>query len=142
MKRLLLLVLILAMVSIPSWADEWDKQGVIFDMGTTASGNAISGCFRVPQSAKIDTVYLTESTGAVVSTSNYDVITMYLNGDANGTRTTSTSAITANTPATLTPTISNLSAGDVVQFRGSYAGTGTPTTDLAVTMSIFNTTSR
>ena len=31
-------------------------------------------------------------------------------------------------------------AGDVIQFRSTYAGTGTPTTDLAATIAAFDAT--
>lgn len=142
--RLFALVLFFSILFAPfAFAGEWDKNVILFNIGTTASGTAAnSGIVRIPQSAKIDTIYVTDRLGYAVDGSNYAVVTCYLNGSANGALTSSDTALVAMTPAALTPTISNLSAGDTLQFRLTKVGTGTTTADLSVSVGIYNTTSR
>lgn len=141
--RIVALVLFFSFLIAPfAFAAEWEKMIVPFALGTTDAGSATSSSiFRVPVQSKIESIYITSGTGAVANSSNYMVVTFYLNNAACGAFTSSSTALVANTPAAITPTGDKLAAGDTLQFKLTKVGTGTPTTDLGVTMTLFGSTS-
>ncbi len=142
MKRIIALVL-LALVITPSvFAAEWSKMIVPFTLGTTiAASETNSAVFRIPQAAKIESIYLTDRLGAASSTTDYLEVKFYLNDSAYGTFTSSGTTIVAVTPIAITPTASVLAAGDVVQFKLTKTGSGAITTDMGITMTIYGSTS-
>jgi len=143
MNRILLTIVLLAVLITPSYANEWDKMVIPFNLGDTGAATTTeSGIFRIPQSAKIDTIYVTDRSGFASSTTDYIQVVCYLNGSAYGTFTSSATPVVANTPLLLTPTAKLLVEGDVLQFRLVKQGSGQATTDMGVTVSYFNTTSR
>ena len=142
----LIAVMVVALISILTTfasANEWDKNVINFIIGTTlAASETVSDIVRIPQSAKIDKIYITDQAGVAKDATDTAIVTMYLNGSAYGNITSADAALVANTPLLLTPTAVNLVAGDIIQFRLTKGGSGKATAGMGVSVSYFNTTSR
>jgi len=142
----LIAVMVVALISILTpfaSANEWDKNVINFSIGTTlAASETVSDIVRIPQSAKIDKIYITDQAGVAKDATDTAIVTMYLNGSAYGNITSADAALVANTPLLLTPTAVNLVAGDIIQFRLTKGGAGKATAGMGVSVSCFNTTSR
>lgn len=148
MKRILLAIVLLSIAITPSFADEWEKIPLFFQLGDNtviAASATQTGIYRMPQAARIDTIYFTSASAVASDASNYMTLTFYRNNSAYGTITTNGAAaagvtLVATTPAALTPTARFLSAGDIVQFKLTKGGSGVAMTDMGVTMTVTNTT--
>lgn len=141
MKRFIIMAALMAMVAVGAFAEDnlLDKNVMTFWIGTTATSTAAnSAIFRVPQDAKIDSVYITDLSGVIASTTDIVQTTMFLNNAANGYHTSSASAIVAVTPKAITPTVSDLHAGDIIQFKVTKTG-GLATTNMGVSVGYHNT---
>jgi hypothetical protein len=149
MKNLkaLLVAVVLVALCVPGFAagssNESNPQVITFALGTTIAASATeSVIYRIPKSAKIDSIYVTNLSTIGVDADNNASITFFLNNAAYGNLSTAVATITAVTPKILTPTGTALSAGDTVQFKLGKGGTGAATTNMGVTLQYHNTDSR
>jgi hypothetical protein len=152
-SKFILFLFVLSVISVlfvPAWADEWNKMVVPLKLGTTTAGTAASsGVYRVPQSAKIDSIYLTDQSGIASDATDYDTVVVYKSGGSIATWTSNGVISTATTLVAITPKamtvgtgLGNLDAGDVLQARLTKAGSGKASTGMGLTITYFNTTSR
>ena len=143
MKRYIPIIMIVALMaffgSMLSADNQRDVGLLMFNLGTTeATGTAVTGVFRVPQACKIDSIPIVDQACITLSATDTATVTFYRNGSAYGAYVTSSGALAANTPVSLTPTASVLAAGDVLQFRLTKSATGKATAGLGVSIAYHN----
>lgn len=120
--------------------NQLDVNIIAANIGTTAAGtSANSPLYRIPQAAKISSIYITDLSGVASDATDYVTVSMFLNNATYGTFTSSDTAIVAVTPIALTPTGTALAAGDIVQFKLVKVASGKATTNMGVTVAYHNT---
>jgi len=138
----LALIMTLFVLSAPAHATEWEKIIIPFDLGSTSLlGSYTTGMIRIPQSAKIDSVYITGLGGLTASTTDGADLMFLLNNVDNGSWTSSATLV-ATVPEVLTPVDTTLEEGDTLFFKLTKVGVGATTSGLGVAVTIHNTTSR